>query len=93
VPYTPREPKTRTRASKAPRQLSPAALAAIYRKGLWPINEVADYLAIDRSHVYALISRGQLHIVKQGRRSYIAADDLVAYLTQLPDADQAEATG
>jgi excisionase family DNA binding protein len=76
----------------AQHQLSPAALAAVYQKGLWPINEAAAYLAVDRSYLYALISRGQLHIVKQGRRSYVAADDLVAYLSQLHDADPTEAT-
>jgi excisionase family DNA binding protein len=68
-------------------------IAAIHQRGLWRVNEVAEFLAIDRSYVYSLISRGQLRMLKQGRRSFILSDDLIAYLSQLDAADQAEATG
>jgi excisionase family DNA binding protein len=65
--------------------LSPETREAIRRRGLWPMTDTADYLGIDRTQVYNLIRRGELHITKQGRRSYIAADDLVDYLTRLQE--------
>jgi DNA-directed RNA polymerase specialized sigma24 family protein len=65
--------------------LSPEHREIIRRRGLWSMAAVADYLCIDRTQVYNLVRRGDLHITKQGRRSYIAADELVDYLTRLQE--------
>jgi excisionase family DNA binding protein len=69
--------------------LSPELREIIRRKGLWSMAAVAEYLGIDRTQVYNLVRRGELSITKQGRRSYIAADDLVDYLTRLQQQQRA----
>jgi excisionase family DNA binding protein len=76
------------RTPKAPSHLSPDTIASIRQRGLWRLNEVAEYLSIDRSFLYVLINRGALRTVHQGRRAFIPADSLVAYLAQL-DTDVA----
>ena len=50
---------------------------------LYTIEEAADLLAISRWSVYALADDGRLPSVYQGRRRYIAADGLRAYVASL----------
>jgi excisionase family DNA binding protein len=73
--------------------LSPETREIIRRKGLWSMADAAGYLGIHRTQLYNLVRRGELHITKQGRRTYIAADDLVDYLTRLQDQRQVGKAG
>ena len=46
-------------------------------------EEAADLLGIGRTTLYALIKAGDLHMVKIGRRSLLAVDELEDYVSRL----------
>lgn len=49
----------------------------------YSVREAAQALSIGRTRVYELISTGQLHAVKLGRRTLIPRNALLALLDQL----------
>jgi hypothetical protein len=61
--------------------LSPATQEYIRAHGLWPVDGAAEWLSIDRTHVYTLARRGELVIIKIGRRSYVTPDSLIEFLS------------
>jgi excisionase family DNA binding protein len=50
---------------------------------LYPIKEIQQRLSVGRSTVYQLVSDGQLPSVKIGRRRFVTAVDLNAYIEGL----------
>lgn len=44
----------------------------------YTIDEAAAYLRISRVHVYSKVNSGELHILKDGRRSYIHGSEIIA---------------
>jgi len=46
-------------------------------------EESAEMLGIGRTTLYALIKTGELHMVKIGRRSLVAVDELESYVDRL----------
>jgi excisionase family DNA binding protein len=50
------------------------------------IEEAASSAKVSRSEIYRALQRGQLCAKKQGRRTLILRDELVRYMTALPDA-------
>lgn len=51
----------------------------------YPITEAAEKASSSRSEIYEALKRGDLRAKKNGRRTVILHDDLVAYLSSLPD--------
>ena len=51
----------------------------------YPIIEAAEKASSSRSEIYEALKRGDLRAKKNGRRTVILHDDLVAYLANLPD--------
>lgn len=54
---------------------------------LYPLKEVQQRLSIGRSTVYQLVGNGQLPTVKIGRRRFVAAAALNAYIERLSAHD------
>ena len=52
------------------------------------IVEAARRAGVGRSSIYEAIGRGELKIRKSGRRSLVLVDDLKAWVTALPEANQ-----
>lgn len=50
---------------------------------LHSIKDVADMLNVSTKTVYRLISRGKMRIIKIGRSSRIAENEIVTYLRSL----------
>lgn len=50
---------------------------------LHPIPDAAEVLGIGRSTLYELIATGQIKVVKIGRRTLIAQDELERYVSDL----------
>jgi excisionase family DNA binding protein len=50
---------------------------------LYPLKEIQQKLGVSRSTVYKLLSDGQLPSVKIGRRRFVTADALSAYIEEL----------
>lgn len=50
---------------------------------LYKIPEACALLRMSRTEIYEQIKAGRLHTVHQGRASFIAADDLAAYVALL----------
>ena len=50
----------------------------------YSIKEACDALSVGRTHLYKLISRGEIAARKMGTRTVILTDDLKAYLAALP---------
>ena len=53
------------------------------RRRLHPITETASILGVSRTAVYQLVKSGDLHLVKIGGRSLIAASELDEYVARL----------
>ena len=51
----------------------------------YPVQEAAEKANSSRSEIYEALKRGDLRAKKNGRRTVILHDDLVAYLANLPD--------
>ena len=52
---------------------------------LYPIPETQEILGgISRSHLYELIKRGDLEVVKMGKRSFITDEAIRKLVAQLP---------
>ena len=57
-------------------------MSGVQRPALLLPREVADLLRTSRKSVYSMIERGQLPVVRIGRRVLIREDDLVEWLRQ-----------
>ena len=57
---------------------------------LHPIPDAIHVLGIGRSTLYDLIATGEIHVVKIGRRTLIAHDELERYVTRLTEREAAE---
>jgi excisionase family DNA binding protein len=55
------------------------------------IVEAARRSGVGRSSIYEAISRGDLKIRKNGRRSLVLVEDLKAWISALPEAKQRNA--
>ena len=53
---------------------------------LLPINDAARELSVSRSHLYALITRGDIASVRVGSRHLVAYAELMAYVDRLGNA-------
>jgi excisionase family DNA binding protein len=53
------------------------------------ISEAANYLRISRALLYRLISEGQIHTVKIGKRTIVRGPELERFLDEQQDADRA----
>lgn len=49
---------------------------------LLTVPQIADYLTLSVHYVYKLISRGELPVMKRGKRVYASKADLFAYLKE-----------
>ena len=52
---------------------------------LWSINEVIHSLGVGRTTTYDLIASGKLKTVKIGRRRFVTAEALDAFIAGLTD--------
>ena len=52
---------------------------------LHPVPDAIHVLGIGRSTLYDLIASGEIHVVKIGRRTLIAHDELERYVKTLTD--------
>jgi hypothetical protein len=66
-------------------QLPPLALDPAQR---YSVIETIALLRTSRRSLYDMINRGELHPIKQGRRTYIAGSE-IARLSQVPAASAA----
>jgi|HigsolmetaAR202D_1030399.scaffolds.fasta_scaffold04796_10 excisionase family DNA binding protein len=51
------------------------------RRAAYPMQEAAELLGVSRSHVYALAERGQLRLVRIGRRTVVPASEIARLLS------------
>ena len=55
----------------------PASGTASISRALYPIKEAREQLGgISHTTFYALVGKDQIHLVKLGRRSFVAADEI-----------------
>ena len=52
-------------------------------KAAYSVNDTIDLLSIGRTTFYALVGRGDLKIIKLGKKSLVYATDIAALLTKL----------
>ena len=52
-------------------------------KLLYSVSEATQMLSVGRSVVYELIADGKIHVVKIGRRTLIARDELERFVQSL----------
>lgn len=50
---------------------------------LYPVDEAASRLGIQRTSLYALLKEGELERVKIGRRTLITAESLTGFIKKL----------
>ena len=55
-------------------------------KAAFTINELATEIGIGRSKIYLLMAEGKLKARKIGKRTIFLAEDVQAYLSNLPTA-------
>lgn len=67
---------TTTRATSLPLRLS--------------ISQCCEIANVGRTHLYKIIAKGQLRAKKDGRRTYVLVDDLLAWVENLPDFDRVD---
>jgi excisionase family DNA binding protein len=55
-------------------------------KAAYSVNETLDLLSIGRTSLYEAVNRGELRLVKFGKKSLVYATDIAAFLAQLQNA-------
>lgn len=73
------------RGRKPPRQIDPRSLPPLDPDQRYTVPEAIAYLRSSRASVYALIARGELLVIKAGRRTFVPGSELVR-LSSLPRA-------
>jgi Helix-turn-helix domain len=74
-----------TQSSPAPAPAPPAPLAPIDPLRRYPVELALRYLETSRGTFYKLAREGKLHIVKEGRRSYVPASEIIR-LSSVPQS-------
>jgi excisionase family DNA binding protein len=52
----------------------------------YSVNETLELLSIGRTSLYEAVKRGELRLVKFGKKTLVYGTDIAAFLTQLQDA-------
>jgi excisionase family DNA binding protein len=54
-------------------------------KAAYTVNETLELLSIGRTSLYEAVKRGELRLVKFGKKTLIFATDIAAFLSRLQD--------
>ncbi len=58
-------------------KLQPASLGPVDERQRYTIPESSQYLRVSRAYLYRLIERGEIRVIKDGKRTFLPGSEIV----------------